>query len=229
MDEETEKIFKDQLKKLSKEVHDFILSTSWDTDADEIASMYNLSEEEATAFKREVTFVLAGLVHPDEFKDVLGQEVITNRAVLDAIVANVENKIFAPIRPALVAFFEKEVEEIAKKELEKIALEEKEPEAPQQTQSETPKVWEKTPDVAPDNLPTAEGDESLLPPIPLKFGSEEGPQTHPFEEKMKKVFTAGQQSMGELAIEPPRAESSSTQTPNPPRIYHADPYRETIE
>jgi hypothetical protein len=48
---------------------------------------------------------------------------------------------------------------------------------------------------------------------------------------MKKVFTAGQQSMGDLAIEAaaPASAEQQPQTPNAPRIYHADPYREPIE
>ncbi|MFZ2303215.1 MAG: hypothetical protein WAV98_00290, partial [Minisyncoccia bacterium] len=112
MENETEKILKEQLRKLPKEVRDFILSASWDTDADEIGSLYNLSEEEVALFKQEVTLVLAGLIHPDEFKDTLeGEGLVTNRAVLEAIVANVEEKIFAPIRPALISFFEKESSE----------------------------------------------------------------------------------------------------------------------
>lgn len=227
MEDETEKILREQLKKIPSEVCDFILSGKWDTDTDEIGSLYNLPEEKLASLKQEITLVLAGLTHPDEFKEVIEQETELHGAVLDAIVASVESKIFAPIRPALSAFFEKEVREIAKNELEKITLEEEKTQTPAQILPEPAKVWEKTPDVAPDNLPTAEGDESLLPPIPLKFGSQEEVPAHPFEEKMKKVFTAGQQSMGELTIEPPSPQP--TTAPNAPRIYHADPYREVIE
>lgn len=216
METETEKIFAEQLAKLPRVVVDFISSTNWDTDAEEIGSLYNLSGKALSDFTREVTFVLMGIIHPDEFSEVLEQELEIKGAILEALVANVEKKIFAPIRPALIEFFEKEAKENAE-------------EAPvEATTAEKPRM--QMPDVAPDNLPTAEGDESLLPPIPLKFGSEvAGSPAHPFEEKMKKVFTAGQQSLGDLAIEPPSQASSPTQASKAPPIFHADPYREPIE
>lgn len=216
MSNETDKIFEEQLEKLPTEVVNFITSTDWDTDVDEIGSLYSLSEEKLEAFNQEVTLVLAGLVHPDEFKDSLEQEVGIEGTVLEAIVANVEKKIFAPIRPALIEFFEKE----AKENTEEVPVE--------ATTAEKPRM--QMPDVAPDNLPTDEGDEPLLPPIPSKFGKEaEEIPAHPFEEKMKKVFTAGQQSLGDLAIEPPSQTPSPTQAPKAPPISHADPYREAIE
>ena len=139
-----------------------------------------------------------------------------------------ENKIFAHIRPALISFFEKEVEEVAKKEAAEAEPAKEEALVVPTAPPEPAKVWEKAPDVAPDNLPTDEGGESLLPPIPSKFGADgEEIIVHPLKEKMKKVFTAGQQSMGELTIEP--TVPQPTTAPDAPRIYHADPYREVIE
>lgn len=97
----------------------------------------------------------------------------------------------------------------------------------------TPRIWEREPDIAPDNLPTDEGPESFLPPIPQKplEATDEVPSwditpAHPFEEKMRKVFTAGQQSMGDLTIEPATPQIAP---PDTSRTYHADPYREPIE
>lgn len=212
MDNDIEKIIAEQIGKLPKEVVIFISSTNWDTDADEIGSLYNLSREELVAFKREVTLVLAGLIHPDEFKEVLEKEAGLEGTVLEALVTNVEKKIFAPIRPALIEFFEKE----ALKNTENVV----DPEKPRM----------QMPDVAPDNLPTEEESGSLIPPIPSKFGrGEEEIPSHPFEEKMKKVFTAGQQSMGELTLETPTQKASVPQTPKAPPISQADPYREAIE
>ncbi len=276
MEEETDKIFKDQLRKLPKEILNFILSASWDTDADEIGALYNLSEEELGTFKQEITLVLAGLVHPDEFGETLKEEVgITNRAILDAIVKSVEEKIFAPIRPALISFFESE----ALKDAEQAPTVTGEPSSigtvfastrsnpepmdrhagvpardddamgPQSIDSQRQggllpvspaRVWEKEPDVVPDNLPVADEVEPLIPPIPEKISvgaslsAQTGEETpaHPFEEKMKQVFTAGQQSMGDLSIEPATSSSAVPSVPNvppTPPIYHVDPYREAIE
>lgn len=252
MEEETDKILKDQLRKLPKEILDFISSTSWDTDLDEIGSLYNLSETERADFKREVTLVLAGLTHPDEFHTTLEQEVGIQGAVLDAIVNATEERIFAPVRPALVEFFEREsAESSVDVPVQEEIIETIPTSAPTPTPAPTPaRTWEKEPDVAPDNLPTAEEPESFLPPIPQKKESEPlvwditHTPTHPFEEKMKKVFTAGQQSMGDFSIEPAGQQAPQVAPPSVPmsavngqmsnvppvsRTYHADPYREPIE
>lgn len=221
MENETEIIFSEQLKKLPAEVVTFILSSNWNTDIEEIGSLFNLTEKDASLFMREISLVLAGLIHPDEFSFTL-EELGFKGVVLESLVENVEKKIFAPIRPALIEFFEKEARENTE-------------EAPIATASQSVVSGQmsnvlRRPDVAPKNLPTEEGTESFLPPIPLKFGAEGvSAPVHPFEEKMKKVFTAGQQSLGDLAIEPPSQTPSLTQAPKAPPIYHADPYREAIE
>ena len=67
MDNETEKIFAEQLKKLPREVVTFISSTNWDSDANELGALYNLSQVELPSFKREIVLVLAGIIHPDDF------------------------------------------------------------------------------------------------------------------------------------------------------------------
>lgn len=228
MDNETTQIFMEQLGKLPSTVVDFISSSSWDADLDEIGSMYNLHEEDLVKFKQEVTLVLAGLIHPDEFRGTLEQEVGLQGAVLDAIVSATEEKIFAQVRPALMEFFEQESSQYESQ------TEELQTAQPAQEITRAPqRVWEKEPDIVPDNLPTDEEPESFLPPIPPKAPKAEADipswditPAHPFEEKMKKVFTAGQQSMGDLTIEPATPQVAP---PDTTRTYHADPYREPIE
>ena len=252
MDNETEKILAEQMAKLPKEVVASLSSRNWAGDLNEIGSLYNLSPEELYGFKREITLVLMGLVHPDTLSETLSQEVGLRGAILDALVANIENKIFAPIRPALLEFFESES---TQSDTEKVPL--------------VPPVLKvppvpRAPDIAPDNLPTGEVAEPLLPPIPTKpspldvvHPGNETPlnwditPTHTFEEKMKKVFTTGQQSMGDLTLEPvaPQVPVTTVETPVPnvlpvplvppvppvpnvpptPRAYRADPYREAVE
>lgn len=97
----------------------------------------------------------------------------------------------------------------------------------------------RAPDIAPDNLPTGET-EPLLPPLAPKPANleVEPPSEHPFEEKMKRVFTAGQQSMGELTLEPASQNfpqenlggqaAPPVPTPDTARLSH-DPYREPVE
>lgn len=251
MENETEKIIEEQIEKLPKEIIDFILSGGWNTNIVEIGSLYNLSREEIIAFKREVLLVLVGLTHPDEFSEVLAREVGLQGAVLEAIVKNVEEKIFAPILPTLIDFFEKENVKMTEEVVEEVPapINEETLFAPVPTPTRT---WEKTPDIAPNNLPTVDETEPLFPPIPpktatpdfnfdqttkstdseTKLSNEETEPAHPFEEKMKRVFTGGQQSVGEFTIEAAAPQVSATETPQSPKappIYHADPYREAIE
>lgn len=244
MNDETEQIFKEQLAKLPSKVVTFISSASWNEDIDTISSMYNLEPEQVEAFEQEVTLVLSGLVHPDSFSVSLQQEVGLQGAVLEAIVAAVEQKIFAPVRAELVQFFENEATQ--------------ENEAPA-TQVEAPAQRLR---VVPENLPTAPEMEHLIPPIPEKNPAMVMPQTiavepqvapHPFEEKMKQVFTAGQPSVEGLVLEPtptiipstieptvaapaPQAASFAVPPvpaqqvpPQPAPVRRVDPYREPIE
>ena len=72
--------------------------------------------------------------------------------------------------------------------------------------------------------------ESFLPEIRLKaphlgvFPPNENVETiHPFEEKMKQVFTGGKQSMGDLTISQPARPTLAERGPS------HDLYRESIE
>lgn len=170
-----------------------------------------------------VNYAILGLLSEEELVMECKQIFNLDESVSKKLIESISREILLP---------NKEMRDKAlliEKEAEKIALEEKGEQAPPQTAQEPAKVWEKAPDVAPDNLPIAEEGEPPLPQITPTFGrmETEGTATHPFEEKLKKVFTAGQQSMGELTIEP--TATQETTAPDAPRIYHADPYRETIE
>lgn len=255
MNTETENILIEQIAKLPKEVVTFVSSSNWDTDLDEIGSLYNLSREELPAFKREVTLVLAGLTHPDEFKEVLSQEVGIQGAVLDAIVKSVEDKIFASIRPSLVHFLETENERNSvpvTPEEPLLAPIQNEPtitgtnlsEIKQSTEplvvkkvvsaeelAPTARMWERISGAAPENLPIHEEAMPLIPPLSQKNPSlgDESLPSHPFEEKMKQVFTGAQQSMSDFALEPATPKRSPQEESKTSSTYHADPYREPIE
>lgn len=244
MDNETEKIIEEQIKKLPREVVVFLSSADWDADVSDVGALYNLSSEEAAGLKREVTLVLAGLVHPDEFSDVLEQEVGIKGAILEAVVNRTEQKIFTPIRPALVKFFEKESAEEVPQVLP-VPLVLPVPNVPP-VSLDIARLRADTHGQAPDNLPTGKT-ESFLPNLAPKTVAETEEPTHPFEEKMKRVFTAGQQSMSDLAIEPAHQNfleenlggqaiqqtftpvAPAPQTPKAPPVKQADPYREAIE
>lgn len=238
MDSETQKIFEGQLLKLPQAVIAFLSSANWNDDLDAISSLYNLNEEQTSSFKREVALVLAGLVHPDAFSSNLEQEAGLNSAVLEAIVAAVEQKVFAPVRTALVDFVEKEETAI-----------DATPAAPEPTAAPTEAATNIAPKPAgvPENLPIAPESEHLIPPIPPKMEAVFAPvppraeeMGHPFEEKMKQVFTSGQPSADNLVLKSvaPTAMADTfvpplTPAPRvPPKTAPsrlADPYREPIE
>lgn len=253
MENETQKIFEEQVLKLPNAVVSFLASSTWNEELEGIGSMYNLAPEQLSSYKQEVALVLAGLVHPNEFSKTLAGEVGLQGSVLEAIVSATEQKVFATVRHALVDFFEHE-EELPQETAPVAAV------APQQN-------------TAPANLPTAPEPEHLIPPIPAKVvplaPAPEPMPVHPFEEKMKRVLTAGESSLGKVVLEqatavipppeqpavpspaiPPQGAPSvyiaDTTMPKPSaqapavekftapastttRVYRADPYREPIE
>lgn len=231
MNNETATIFREQLSKMPSEVVDFISSTNWNEELDEIGALYNLSNEQLYSLKQEVALVLAGLIHPDEFIVALEQETGVKGSVLEAIVSSVEAKIFAPIRPALVGFLEKEegVEETAEGKKEETAI----PETPSPEETAVAETQTRELDIAPDNLPTVET-ESFLPKLmPKNIEPEpkvEAEKTHPFEEKMKEFFVEGQQPAQTNTIKVTTGETTPSEIkPETSRTYHTDPYREPIE
>lgn len=238
MDSETQKIFEEQLLKLPKEVVVFLSSVNWNDELDTIGSLYNLTDEQLSGFRREVALALAGLVHPNALSANLEQEAGISGAVLEAVVAAVEQKIFASVRTALVDFVEKEETEIDATPTEPASA----APSPIISTPPTPKQI-----IVPENLPTAPEPEHLIPPIPSKMEAAIAPvppdaekAVHPFEEKMKQVFTVGQPSADNLVLTPvtpvamadtfvppmPQAQQEPPKTA-PSRL--ADPYREPIE
>ncbi|MEK7538705.1 MAG: hypothetical protein AAB552_02595 [Patescibacteria group bacterium] len=107
MENETEKILEEQVLKLPREVTRFLSSSSWTDTLEKISVSQKLTTEETAQFKNETVLVLAGLVHPDAYPETLGAVLGVN-PTLTAVVAAVEQEIFAPVRPALVKFFDEE-------------------------------------------------------------------------------------------------------------------------
>lgn len=247
MESETANIFKEQLLKLPPEVVAFLSSVDWNDKLDEIGSLYNLNEDQLFDLKQETALVLAGLMHPDDFFETLKDELDLRESIIEAVSDAVEEKIFASVRAALVDFVEKEEAEINATQTDTTPSTTASTE-PTSTQTTTQKQI-----VVPENLPTGPIPEHLIPPIPPKMEAVIAPVPpkveqdelpgHPFEEKMKLVFTAGESTadnlvltpvaptaMADTFVPPPPPASPQQQTPSvPPPARHADPYREPIE
>lgn len=79
--------------------------------------------------------------------------------------------------------------------------------------------------VAPDDMQMEEREPSI-PNMALRTEDRTpNEEVHPFEEKMKKVFTGASANIGDLAIETPAPQIPSA----PPARLNHDPYREAIE
>lgn len=234
MEPDIDNILAEQARVLPREVRQFIVSAEWEKSVDAIAKRLQLSPGNTSTLHMETMLVLAGLVPLHEFRDALAEQFEgVDSATIDTIVAEIGVVVFAPIRPALEQFFadQEEYEDQSEKpiaEVEAVAESAPSPDEPV-TNIQPERVWEKSPDVAPDNLPVgeAEGIEetSAFPKLipKTRHGDNESVVVpHPFEEKMKKVFTSGGADISELSLPP----ISGTQ--DAPRRIVNDPYREAI-
>lgn len=223
-----ENFSKDQINQamdaIPYEVQKLLFSTTLEQKIQKIGTSAGLLIEQLKVLINLTNFAIMKLIPRKEFSFVVEKELSIPEGEARELSNNISLEIFAPVEA---------MESQAKKEellYENDKNSEKENIEKSSIVTSSQSNVSRMPDVAPENLPTDEEGESLLPPIPLKFGAEGvSAPAHPFEEKMKKVFTAGQQSLGDLAIEPPSQTSSPTQVPKAPPIFHADPYREPIE
>lgn len=200
MDIELEKVIVEQAAKLPKEVRSFFASSDWDVSLDAITNEFSIPETTRGAIRNEVVIVLLGLMHPDALRGELGKIILTRAETIDAIVAQIENKILTPVRPALIEFFEKErVDAESRGE----ALEEA---------SATSIIKAPSIGAAPANIPTGIKEEPLLPPLTPKVIQPKAPTPevilmHPFEEKLQSAPVA--------AVAPTPSAMPATFTPAP--------------
>ncbi len=244
MNTEIENIMNKQWGKIPPEMQNIVASSEWRQLLGDFSRQASLTEEQEIDFRLETLLVLLGLVHPDLFQSTLAEQLGVDEASLNTLVTEVEEKIFVLIRPALIQFFESEkamatgVGALPSAYSNKAPIEIQPP--------EQALLLEKAPDVAPKNFPIEKGPESFLPSLIPKVTPPDSVPVHPFEEKMKMVFTGTAAEIGNIVLAPPEAmpvlaqilpdQSLSEQTPhtqtNTPSIPPAteslrhDPYRE---
>ena len=147
---------------------------------------------------------------------------------------------------------EEENEKRAEAEETEVLLSEYSSEAPSEIHApEQALLLGKAPDIEPKNLPVKKETESFLPKLIPKIPTTESEPIHPFEEKMKTVFTSTSAETGNIALVPlekittiapilpeqnsgeqaPQAQTNTpraTPVPSTGNLRH-DPYREAIE
>lgn len=251
-----ENFTKEQINKamdaLPYEIHKILFGTNIERKVQKLGFEAGLLIEQLKTLNTLVNYAIMNLVSRKDIAPVLEKEFALPTIEAQELSSGIARDVFSSIE-AIEAQVKKEKEMYETTTQPKTAATEKTKQESNEiptdlvTTPEPTRTWGKTLDVAPDNLPTAEAEEpeSFLPPIPPKNIQVEPTETpaHPFEEKMKRVFTAGEQSMGELTLEPspknipqenlvipaaPRPAATPTPAPNTasPR---QDLYREPIE
>ncbi len=215
MDKKTDQLIDEQIRRLPHELNIFATSPDWQRVLDEISVRYALTKDVATSIKFEVLLTLIGLADPDAFKEELVKILLTRAETIDDIVAEVEQKIFAPIRPALIQFFESEQAKEVESEKLKVESGEKDMANAEPIQSTTYNLQP-----TPENLSIEKNVESSFIKLIPKVATPDNQPAHPFEEKMRQVFTGASIEIGNTPNIPP-----ATLTGN----LHHDPYREAVE
>ncbi len=236
MNNDISQIIEEQSAKLPTEIRDFLASSGWDVALDSIVEKFAITGNVRVEFHNEILIILLGLMHPDAFRGEIEKFLLTRAEIIDAIVAEVEEKIFVPIRPSLIAFFESErataeAEQVMPSEYSSEAL----VEAPTPGQI---MLLEKTSDTPPENLPIEKTMELPFLKLIPKVSTPDDQSIHPFEEKMKIVFTSAPAyaDTGSLPL------ATQEEIPTPPQILSEqnlseqaainlrhDPYREAVE
>ena len=238
---------------------DMLFTPETENTVQKIGIQVGLLSEQLEALTSATNFAIMGLLSEPDLETEIKNNFHFSDTQTKDLVQKISTEILAPINSLRLkalaeqkANEEKEKLEALEDEADKQLLSgiEAEPqEAPSEYSSEAPvappapviqpappappRVWEKTPDIAPDNLPTEETTESFLPNLTPKTVSQTPSDgVHPFEQKMKQVFTGSIPANGDLVLETPSPSPTQTlpeqklvaQAPRP-----ADPYREPIE
>lgn len=211
---------------LPENLRGVLFSSNIEQKVQKIGMVEGLLIDQISTLNNLVNFAILNLIPRDSFSSIIEQEILVNTEVAKKLADDISREIFASVE-AMEAQ-EKKEEKIY--EINSIS-EPDEANISEEPVSEIPVIKTiKVPDIAPENLPIAETVEPFLPPIPLKNPAKEKEVfVHPFEEKMKNVFTTIKQPSVDPIVEQSSQTPSPKETPKAPPIYHADPYREPIE
>ena len=97
MREKLEKIIKEEMTFLPKEVQEAINSLDWARMAEEIGKKFLLTENEISNFQVETLLVLIGLEEGEAYVRNIENEVGTSKEEAEKIAEEAEQKIFTPI------------------------------------------------------------------------------------------------------------------------------------
>lgn len=116
---DTKREIKTRFELLPKELQEIIVNDDYTKRLFDIAKTQKLTFEELGTLEIETTMVLLGMTKPADYRDELQGELKKNDAEIDAVVKDVNEKIFAPIRASLDKLYsaKKEPAEYLKKDI----------------------------------------------------------------------------------------------------------------
>ncbi|MCM2338935.1 MAG: hypothetical protein NDI62_00555 [Burkholderiales bacterium] len=93
--------------KLPQEAQELFSSMQWLEKLKEISTKYDLSEEQIQTIGTETTLVLLGIIHAEEYVDIIKKEINIGEKNLDKLLSEINDAIFKDIGPQLEETFYK--------------------------------------------------------------------------------------------------------------------------
>src|SRR5258708_34445498 len=107
--------------KLSPEAQKVFSDMMWLEKVKELSLRYSLDSAQTEKLSTEKMLVLLGLIHPEEYEDILRKELKLERTINKDLVIDLHNSILRPIRAQITETFQKNNEE----ETEDVDIEQK--------------------------------------------------------------------------------------------------------
>ncbi|MFA6251250.1 MAG: hypothetical protein WC603_01325 [Candidatus Paceibacterota bacterium] len=101
-------------EKLPKEVQGIFSSMTWMETLKNISTKYNLNEKQVEIIGTETTLVLLGIIHLEEYVNILHKELSLNEEVFNTMIDEIDNNIFKTIKNQLVDTYEANVSSLDK-------------------------------------------------------------------------------------------------------------------
>lgn len=105
---DTEGEFRTRFELLPSELQQAITSSEFQTKLFEIAKKYKLTYDRLGKLEMETTMVLLGMTPPDEYRGEIERQIEIKGNDLDAVVHDVNEQVFKPIRESLMKLYKKE-------------------------------------------------------------------------------------------------------------------------
>ena len=106
MDPETEKIIKEQMKKIPEEVRKLLADPKLNDKFLIVGKKYGMNIEQMGIFQTETMLMMLGLTHPDKYSEELKNRLKISEEKVDSIVVDVNQEILSGIREKLKEAYE---------------------------------------------------------------------------------------------------------------------------